>query len=74
MNRLSIVLLGTVMSLISYLSFNFIRNYNSQDNIDKRCIIKFQKEIKNNIGTTDKEWHLIMDSADNNYLKCIGIP
>jgi len=74
MNRLSITLLVTVMSSISYLSFNFIRNYNSQDNIEKRCIIKFQKEVKNNVGTSDKEWYLNMDTADNNYLKCIGMP
>ena len=64
----------TVFSSLSYLSFIFIRNYNSLENIEKRCILKFQIEIKNNEVKSDEEWHLNMDIADNNYLKCMGIP
>ena len=64
----------TIFSSLSYLSFIFIRNYNSLENIEKRCILKFQIEIKNNEVKSDEEWHLNMDIADNNYLKCMGIP
>ena len=52
----------------------FLRNYNSPENIEKRCIIKFEKDFKNNLETSHEEWNQILDLADNNYLKCMGIP
>ena len=63
-----------VFSSLSYLSITFIRNYNSPENIEKRCILKFEKDFKNRLGTSDEEWNQILDFADNNYLKCMGIP
>ena len=63
-----------VFSSLSYLSISFLRNYNSPENIEKRCILKFEKDFKNRLETSDKEWNQILDFADNNYLKCMGIP
>ena len=57
-----------------YLSVNFLRNYNSPENIEKRCILKFERDFKNPLETSRKEWDQILDLADNNYLKCMGIP
>ena len=50
------------------------RNYNSPENIEKRCNFKFQKDLENSLGKSDEEWGLILDEADINYLKCVGIP
>ena len=63
-----------VFSSLSYLSITFLRNYNSPENIEKRCILKFEKDFKNNLETSHEEWNQILDLADNNYLKCMGIP
>ena len=63
-----------VFSSLSYLSISFLRNYNSPENIEKRCILKFEKDFKNPLETSSEEWDLILDLADNNYLKCMGIP
>ena len=63
-----------VISSLSYLSVTFLRNYNSPENIEKRCILKFEKDFKNPLETSSEEWDLILDLADNNYLKCMGIP
>ena len=60
-------------SLISFLSITFFRNYNSPENIEKRCLLKFQKDFKIPIETSHEEWEQRLDLADNNYLKCIGI-
>ncbi len=61
-------------SLVSYLCVSILRNYNSPENIEKRCILKFEKDFKNPLETSSEEWDLILDLADNNYLKCMGIP
>ena len=74
MNRFRIVKIIIVFSSLSYLSVTFLRNYNSQENIEKRCILKFEKDFKNPLETSRKEWDQILDLADNNYLKCMGIP
>ena len=74
MNRFRIAKVIIVFSSLSYLSITFFRNYNSQANIEKRCILKFEKDFKNNLETTHEEWNQILDLADNNYLKCMGIP
>ena len=63
-----------VFSSLSYLSFSFLRNYNSPENIEKRCTLKFEKDFKNPLETYHKEWDQILDLADKNYFKCIGIP
>ena len=63
-----------VFSSLSYLSISFLRNYNSSENIEKRCILKFKKDFKNDLEISHEEWNLILDLADNNYLKCMGIP
>ena len=59
---------------LSFLSFTFLRNYNSPKNIEKRCILKFEKDFKNHLETSHEEWNQILDLADKNYLKCIGVP
>ena len=74
MNNFRIAKVIIVFSLLSYLSFIFLRNYNSPENIEKRCILKFEKDFKNNLETSHEEWNQILDIADNNYLKCMGIP
>ena len=63
-----------IFSSLSYLGLTFLRNYNSPENIEKRCILKFEKDFKNNLETSHEEWNQILDLADNNYLKCMGIP
>ena len=74
MNSLRIAKIILVISSFSYLSVTFLRNYNSPENIEKRCILKFEKDFKNPLETSSEEWDLMLDLADNNYLKCMGIP
>ena len=74
MNSFRIVKLIVFISSLSYLSITFLRNYNSLENIEKRCILKFEKDFKNSLETSHEEWDQILDLADNNYLKCMGIP
>ena len=74
MNIYRIAKIIVVFSSLSYLSVSFLRNYNSPENIEKRCILKFEKDFKHNLETSDEEWNQILDFADNNYLKCMGIP
>tara|TARA_A100000164_G_scaffold240962_1_gene214159 strand:+ start:72 stop:302 length:231 start_codon:yes stop_codon:yes gene_type:complete len=65
--------IGAISSL-SYLVFICLRNYNSPENIEERCIAKFQKDVKKGIGKSDKEWGLNMDISSENYFKCLKIP
>ena len=74
MNSFRIPKLIIVLLSLSYLSITFLRNYNSPENIEKRCILKFEKDFKNNLELSHEEWNQILDLADNNYLKCMGIP
>ena len=74
MNNFRIAKIIIVFSSLLYLSVYFLRNYNSPENIEKRCILKFVKDFKNNLETSHEEWNQILDLADKNYLKCMGIP
>jgi len=74
MNRFRIAKVIIVFSSLSYLIITFLRNYNSPENIEKRSILKFDKDFKNNLETSHEEWNKILDLADKNYLKCMGIP
>ena len=74
MNNSRIAKVILVFLSLTYLSFTFLRNYNSPENIEKRCILKFEKDFKNNLETSHEEWNQNLDLADNNYLKCMGIP
>ena len=74
MNIFRTVKVIIVFSSLSYLSITFLRNYNSLENIEKRCLLKFEKDFKNPLETSREEWDQILDLADNNYLKCMGIP
>ena len=74
MNRFWIAKIIIIFLSISYLGLTFLRNYNSPENIEKRCILKFEKDFKIPLETPREEWVLILDLADNNYLKCMGIP
>ena len=74
MNRFGIVKIIIIFSSLSYLGVTFLRYYNSPENIEKRCIRKFDKDFKIPLETPREEWVLILDLADNNYLKCMGIP
>ena len=74
MNLFGIAKIIIVFSSLSYLSVTFLRYYNSPENIEKRCILKFERDFKNPLETSLKEWDRILDLADNNYLKCMGIP
>ena len=74
MNNFRIAKIIVVFLSLSYLTVSFFRNYNSPENIEKRYILKFEKDFKNNLETSHEEWNQILDLADNNYLKCMGIP
>ena len=74
MNLFRIAKAIIVFSSLSYLSISFLRNYNSLENIEKRCILKFENDFKNHLEISHEEWNQILDLADNNYLKCMGIP
>ena len=74
MNWFRIAKVTIVFLSLSYLSVTFLRNYNSPENIEKRCILKFEKDFKNHLETSHEEWNQILELADNNYLKCMGIP
>ncbi len=36
-------------------------------------MLKFEKNFKIHLETSREEWFIILDLADNNYLKCMGI-
>ena len=72
MNSFKIAKVVVVLLSIYYFSV-FLRNYNSPENIEKRCLLKFEKDFKIPLETPREEWVLILDLADNNYLKCMGI-
>ena len=74
MNKFTMAKIIIFFSSLSYFSFTFLRNYNSPENIEKRCILKFEQDFKNPLETSREEWNQILDLADNNYLKCMGIP
>ena len=74
MNSFRIAKVIIVFLSLSYLSVVFLRDYNSPKNIEKRCILKFEKDFKNHLDTSYEEWNQILDLADYNYLKCMGIP
>ena len=74
MNSCRIAKLIIFFLSLSYLSITFLRNYNSPENIEKRCLLKFEKDFKKNLETSHEEWNQILDLADNNYLKCMGLP
>ena len=73
MNSFRIAKVVLVLLSMSYLSIIFLRNYNSSEKIEKRCLLKFEKDFKIPLETPREEWVLILDLADNNYLKCMGI-
>ena len=74
MNRFGIAKIIIIFLSISYLGVSFLRNYNSIENIEKRCMLKFEKDFKIPLETPREEWVLILDLADNNYIKCMGLP
>ena len=73
MNILKVAKIIILISSFFYISVIFFRNYNSLENIEKRCKLKFEKDFKNPLETSHKEWDQILDLADNNYFKCMGI-
>ena len=74
MRRFGIAKIIIIFSSLSYLGLTFLRNYNSPENIEKRCILKFEKDFENHLETTHEEWNQILDLADNNYLEYMGLP
>ena len=74
MNYFRIARIIIVFSSLSYLSVILLRNYNSQENIEKRCMLKFERDFKNTLEISREEWNLNLDLADNNYIKCMEIP
>ena len=73
MNSFRIVKIFLVFSSFTAISIAFLRNYNSPKNIEKRCILKFEKDFKNHLETSHEEWNQILDLADSNYFKCMGM-
>ena len=74
MNRFKIAKVIVFISSLSFLSVTFLRNYNTPENIEKRCPLKFEKDFINSSETYHKEWDRLLDLADKNYFKCMGIP
>ena len=73
--KFTIKILSIVLIPIAYyLIFVFLKYYNSPENIEQRCILKFQKYIEKGTGKSEEEWGLNMDIATNNYFKCMKIP
>ena len=73
MNSFRIFRIFLVFSSLLAIGIAFLRNYNSLENIEKRCILKFEKDFPNSLEETSEEWDRNLDFADNNYLKCMGI-
>ena len=73
-NQFRIPSIIIVFLSLSYLSVTFLKEYNSPENVEKRCMFKFEKDFKIHLETSREEWNQILDLADNNYLKCMGIP
>ena len=73
MNSFRIAMIVVLLLLLPYFSLIFLRNYNSSEEIEKRCLLKFEEDFKISLDTPHEEWILILDLADNNYLKCMGI-
>ena len=73
MNLLKVAKIIMIFSSLSYLTVTFLRNYNSPENIEKRCILKFDKDFKNSLEISREEWNQNLDFADNNYLRCMSI-
>ena len=71
---ISKTILIVTISSFSYLFFIFLKYFNSSENIEERCTIKFQKDFKKGLGKSDEEWGLNMDTAYENYFKCMKIP
>ena len=69
-----IILLIVSISTVSYIIFIYLGYYNSLENIEKRCTLKFQKEVEKVEGKSDEEWGLNMDIAYENCFKCMKIP
>ena len=74
MNSFRIVKIFLVVSSLVAISIALLRIYNSPKNIEKRCILKFEKDFQNHLEASSEEWDQNLDLADNNYLKCMGIP
>ena len=68
-----VIFLIAATSFSLYLLNIFLNYYNSQENIEKRCNVKFQKEFKKVEGKSDDEWGLNIDIANENYFKCMQI-
>ena len=69
-----ITLLIAIISSASYLFFIFFRYYNSPENIEERCTLKFHKDVEKGVGKSDEEWGSNMDEANENYFQCMKIP
>ncbi len=69
-----ITLLIGAISSFSYFIFIFLRYYNSPENIEERCTVRFQKDVKKSVGKSDEEWGLNMDIANDNYFRCMNVP
>ena len=59
-----VIFLIAATSFSLYLLNIFLNYYNSQENIEKRCNVKFQKEFKKVEGKSDDEWGLNIDIAN----------
>ncbi len=73
-STLKILFFFTSIFSILYLFFIFIRNYNLPENIEKRCTLKFQKDIKPGLEVYDKNWEIRIELAEIKYFNCMKIP
>ena len=61
MNGFRVAKVIIVFSSLFYLSVTFLRNYNSPENIEKRCKLKFEKDFKTPVEISLEEWNQILD-------------
>ena len=71
---IQITFLISLITSVTYSVFIFLSFYNTQENVEKRCLLKFKKEVKKIDSNSDEEWGFKMDIANDNYFKCMKIP
>lgn len=63
-----------IISSLFFLIFNFVKNYNSSENIEGRCTNKFNEDFERGIGMSEEEWSQNMDLAEEKFFECMKIP
>mgnify|MGYP001445681590 CR=1 FL=1 len=68
-----LTILVSAISSLSCLGFIFVKIYNAPENIEKRCLVEFQKDAIIGSDKSDVEWGKNIDLAEDKFFKCISI-